>query len=106
DGDGLLDIAKTNFSGDLTSLYRNEDGKFFTDVSRQAGLGVNQLLGWGALFLGVDSDGGRDLVIANGHIYPELDRAKLGESYRQKTLLYRKLGDGRFADMAQATRPG
>src|SRR5262249_27357908 len=105
DGDGLLDIAKTNFSGDLTSLYRNEDGKFFTDVSRQAGLGVNQLLGWGALFLDVDSDGWRDLVIANGHIYPELDRAKLGESYRQKTLLYRNLGNGRFADITKAAGP-
>jgi hypothetical protein len=106
DGDGLLDIAKTNFSGDLTSLYRNEDGKFFTDVSRQAGLGVNQLLGWGVIFMDADGDGWRDLVIANGHIYPELDRAKLGENYRQKTLLYRNLGNGRFADVTRAAGPG
>jgi enediyne biosynthesis protein E4 len=106
DGDGLLDIAKTNFSGDLTSLYKNEDGKFFTDVSRQAGLGVNQLLGWGVLFTDVDSDGWPDLVIANGHIYPELDRMKLGESYRQRTLLYRNLGNGRFADITKTAGPG
>ncbi|MBI1791040.1 MAG: CRTAC1 family protein [Acidobacteria bacterium] len=105
DGDGFLDIAKTNFSGDLTSLYRNEDGRFFSDVSREAGLGVNQLLGWGVLFLDVDGDGRRDLVIANGHIYPELDRAQVGERYRQKTLLYRNLGNGRFADITRMAGP-
>ena len=33
DGNGFLDIAKTNFSGDVPSLFKNEDGKFFTDVS-------------------------------------------------------------------------
>jgi enediyne biosynthesis protein E4 len=47
DGDGRLDIAKTNFSGDVTSLYSNEDGNFFTDVSREAGLGARQFLGLG-----------------------------------------------------------
>jgi len=69
DGDGLLDIAKTNFSGDLTSLYHNDDGKFFTDVSREAGLASRQLLGWGVAFVDVDDDGWRGLVIANGHVY-------------------------------------
>ena len=47
DGNGFLDIAKTNFSGDRPSLYRNEDGGFFEDVSERAGLGRNLLLGWG-----------------------------------------------------------
>jgi hypothetical protein len=106
DGDGLLDIAKTNFSGDLPSLYRNEDGKFFTDVSREAGLGINQLLGWGILFLDVDGDGRKDLIMANGHIYPEIDGWKTGERYRQKTLLYRNLGTGRFADVTRRSGPG
>jgi hypothetical protein len=63
DGDGFLDIAKTNFSGDLPSLYKNEDGRFFTDVSQQAGLGRNQLLGWGVAFLDVDEDGWKDIVL-------------------------------------------
>ncbi len=107
DGDGLLDIAKTNFSGDLPSLYKNEDGKFFTDVSREAGLGANQLLGWGVLFLDVDGDGRKDLVMANGHIYPEVDRVQQsGERYRQKTLIYRNLGAGRFADITNSSGPG
>ena len=93
DGNGFLDIAKTNFSGDRPSLYRNEDGKFFEDVSESAGLGRNLLLGWGLAFLDVDEDGWPDLVIANGHLYPEIDRSSVGETYRQKTLLYRNLGE-------------
>jgi enediyne biosynthesis protein E4 len=99
DGDGRLDIAKTNFSGDLTSLFHNDDGKYFTDVSREAGLGARQLLGWGVAFVDVDDDGWKDLVIANGHVYPEVDGAKLGDTYRQPTVLFRGLGNGKFADV-------
>jgi enediyne biosynthesis protein E4 len=106
DGNGFLDIAKTNFSGDRPSLYRNEDGRFFEDVSEQAGLGRNLLLGWGIAFLDVDEDGWPDLVMANGHVYPEIDRSPLGETYRQKTLLYRNLGNGRFADVTDSAGPG
>lgn len=99
DGNGFLDIAKTNFSGDLPSLFNNEDGKFFTDVSLAAGVGRHKLLGWGVLFLDVDEDGWPDLLLANGHVYPEVDRADVGDKYRQKTLLYRNLGNGRFEPM-------
>ncbi len=106
DGNGFLDIAKTNFSGDRPSLYKNEDGKFFEDVSEMAGLGRNQLLGWGIAFLDVDEDGWPDLVMANGHVYPEIDRSPIGETYRQKTLLYRNLGNGRFADITESAGPG
>jgi hypothetical protein len=105
DGNGFLDIAKTNFSGDRPSLYRNEDGKFFEDVAERAGLGRNQLLGWGAAFLDVDEDGWPDLVMANGHVYPAIDRSSVGETYRQKTLLYRNLGDGHFADVTASAGP-
>jgi enediyne biosynthesis protein E4 len=105
DGDGLLDVAKTNFSGDLTSLYHNEDGKFFTDVSREAGLGRRQLLGWGVAFVDVDDDGWRDLVIANGHVYPEVEGKQLGDTYLQPTVLYQNLGNGKFKDATQEAGP-
>jgi enediyne biosynthesis protein E4 len=105
DGNGFLDIAKTNFSGDRPSLYRNEDGGFFEDVSDRSGLGRNLLLGWGAAFLDVDEDGWPDLVLANGHVYPEIDRSPVGETYRQKTLLYRNLGNGKFSDISASAGP-
>jgi len=106
DGNGFMDIAKTNFSGDRPSLYRNENGRFFEDVSEMAGLGRHQLLGWGIAFVDVDEDGWPDLVMANGHVYPEVDRSPIGETYRQKTLLYRNLGNGRFADITESAGPG
>jgi len=105
DANGFLDIAKTNFSGDRPSLYRNENGGFFEDVSERAGLGRNLLLGWGIAFIDVDEDGWPDLVIANGHVYPEIDQSKVGETYRQKTLLYRNLGNGKFADVTASAGP-
>lgn len=105
DGDGLLDIAKTNFSGDLTSLFHNDDGKFFTDVSRQAGLGARQYLGWGVAFVDVDDDGWRDLVVANGHVYPEVTGKQLGDTYLQPTILYQNLGNGKFADVTAQAGP-
>jgi enediyne biosynthesis protein E4 len=105
DGDGRLDIAKTNFSGDIPSLFHNEDGKFFEDVAQRAGLAANHLLGWGIAFVDLDDDGWKDLVIANGHVYPEVDRSALGERYRQKTLVYRNLGNGRFEDITRAAGP-
>lgn len=106
DGNGFLDIAKTNFSGDLPSLFRNEDGMFYEDVAFEAGLGAHQLLGWGALFVDADEDGAPDLMLANGHVYPEVDSAPVGETYSQQTVLYRNLGDGSFEDATAAAGPG
>ncbi|MDQ2776343.1 MAG: CRTAC1 family protein, partial [Acidobacteriota bacterium] len=105
DNDGFLDIAKTNFSGDLTSLYHNDDGKFFTDLSHEAGLGVRQLLGWGIAFVDVDDDGWRDLVIANGHVYPEVEGKQLGDTYLQPTVLFHNLGAGKFQDVTAEAGP-
>ena len=105
EGKGFLGIAKTNFSGDLPSLYRNEDGKFFSDISQQSGLGSNHLLGWGIAFIDLDEDGWKDLVIANGHVYPEVERSAVGDRYLQRTLAYRNLGNGKFADITGQSGP-
>lgn len=105
DRDGRLDIAKTNFSGDLPSLYHNEDGRFFSDVSREYGLALHQYLGWGVAFTDFDDDGWPDLILANGHVYPEVDRHNVGDRYRQPTLLYRNDGGKRFSDATSTAGP-
>ena len=60
---------------------------------------ANQLLGWGVAFVDADEDGWKDILLANGHVYPEVDRAAVGDRYLQRTLLYRNLRKGRFADI-------
>jgi len=92
DGDGWLDIFKTNFSDEAASLYRNTGDGMFEEAGLRAGIGRNQKwLGWGCGFVDYDNDGWPDLFLVNGHVYPEVDRANLGLSFRQPKVLYRNL---------------
>jgi hypothetical protein len=105
DGDGRLDIVRTNFSEQVTTLYRNYGGAFEV-ASLKAGLGVNRrYVGFGVDFLDVDDDGWKDLFVANGHVYAQLAGRTLHVTYRQPRTLYRNLGTGRFADVSAATGP-
>jgi hypothetical protein len=105
DGDGRLDIARTNFSEQVTTLYRNYGGAF-EDASIRAGLGVNRkYLGFGVDFFDFDNDGWKDLFIANGHVYSQIADRKLHIAYRQPKLLYRNLGNGRFEDVSAKAGP-
>jgi enediyne biosynthesis protein E4 len=105
DGDGLLDIVRTNFSEQITTLYRNYGGAFEV-ASIRAGLGVNRkYLGFGVDFFDFDNDGWKDIFIANGHVYAQLAGRKLHLTYRQPKLLYRNLGNGRFADVSDEAGP-
>ncbi len=107
DGDGKLDLFKTNFSDDTSTLYRNNGDGTFTDMTFPAGLGINaDALGWGAMFADVDNDGWPDLLAVNGHVYPEVDSAKLGSFYREPRFLYYNLGNGKFRDISRASGPG
>ena len=96
DGDGLLDIVKTNFSQDYTSLYRNLGSGQFVDASFRAGLAstLGSHLGWGVGLVDVDNDGLLDLFIANGHIYPDVVRTGTS-TYRQRNQILRQQ-NGRF----------
>jgi hypothetical protein len=101
DGDGWLDIARTNFSEQVTTLYRNYGGGAFEVASLRAGLGVNRkYVGFGVNFADLDNDGWKDLFIANGHVYSQLAGRKLHLTYRQPKLLYRNTGTGRFLDVS------
>jgi hypothetical protein len=107
DGDGHLDLFKTNFSEDTSTLYHNNGDKTFTDVTVASGLGINtQFLGWGAMFLDLDNHGWPDLLVVNGHVYPEVDSNKLGSSYREPRAIYRNLGNGKFQDISKESGPG
>ena len=105
--DGWLDIVKTNFAGDTPTLYENDGKAFFTDVTARAGLAVEtRFLGWGALFADVDNDGWKDIFLANGHVYPNVDSLRDSSPYHQERNLYWNLRNGAFAAISQGAGPG
>jgi len=106
-GDGHLDIFKTNFSDDTSTLYKNNADGTFTDATAAAGLGLyTQYLGWGTMFFDMDNDGWPDLILVNGHVYPEVDSQHLGSSYKEPRILYHNNGDGTFSDISAAGGSG
>jgi len=106
-GDGKLDIFKTNFSDDTATLYRNNGNGTFDDVTYPAGLGLNtKYLGWGAMFLDFDNDGWPDLLLVNGHVYPEVDSQHLGSAFQEPRILYHNNGNGTFTDISADAGPG
>jgi hypothetical protein len=105
--DGNLDVVKTNFAGDTDSLYTNLGGGAFEDRTYPSGLGVNtRLLGWGVGFFDMDNDGWLDILMSNGHVYPEVDKSKTDLKYAEHKYLYRNLRNGRFEEVTNQGGPG
>jgi hypothetical protein len=100
DGDGAIDLFRTNFSDERVTLYRNRGDGYFDETTIAAGLGRNtRYVGWGCAFADFDHDGRPDLIQVNGHVFPEVDRLGIEIRYRQRALLYRNVG-GRFEEAA------
>jgi hypothetical protein len=107
DCDGFLDLVKTNFDADTTSLYHNRGDGTFDDVTFAAGIGGNtRYVGWGIGFIDFDNDGWPDLFMANGHAYPEVDGMLADSSYRERKILYLNKKDGTFEDASLRGGPG
>ena len=106
DNDGRIDIVKTNFIYETSTLYRNDGNAYFEDQTYPGGLGVNTgFVGWGIGFVDIDQDGWKDIFIANGHIYPELEGAKRNEDFRQPKTVYWSLRNGAFRDITRDSGP-
>ena len=108
DHSGRFSIHVTNFAEEYNALYRN-DGDHFSDVSFRSRTAAVSLpyVGWGNAFFDYDNDTWLDLIAVNGHVYPQMDRARLGASagYRQRKLLYHNRGDGTFDEVAAKYGP-
>ena len=106
DRNGTFDIVKTNFAGDTTTLYANLGRGFCEDRTFAAGIGLNtRWLGWGAGFVDLDNDGWLDIFLVNGHVYPEVSQLKTEAAYKQRKVVYRNLGTGRFVDVTERLGP-
>ena len=106
--DGKVDLFTTTFSDDYKTLYRNDGGGSFSDVTYQAGLGdpTVPFLSWGAGFLDFDNDGLLDIFIANGHVYPEVDKQDWGTTWAERPQLFRNLDGAKFQEVPPATGSG
>jgi enediyne biosynthesis protein E4 len=106
DRNGWMDIFKTNFAGDTSTLYSNNGKGFFEDITFSGGIGLNtRWLGWGCGFIDLDNDGWLDLFLANGHVYPEVSQIKTEAGYRQRKVVYRNFGNGKFEDITELLGP-
>ena len=106
DRNGTMDIFKTNFAGDTSTLYANTGDGFCDDRTFASGIGTNtRWLGWGTGFVDLDNDGWLDLFLTNGHVYPEVEQLETEAGYEQRKVVYRSLGDGRFEDVSERLGP-
>jgi enediyne biosynthesis protein E4 len=100
DRNGTVDLFKTNFAGDTSTLYANDGKGACEDRTFAAGVGLNtRWLGWGVGFVDLDNDGWLDLFLVNGHVYPEVQRLQTEAGYQQPKVVYRNLASGRFEDI-------
>jgi hypothetical protein len=100
DGDGLVDLAVTNFFGESTRFYHNLGSGQFADHSAAIGLEApsRYMLGFGAAFADLNNDSHLDLITTNGHVDDLRPRAP----YAMPAQLFAGTGGGRLRDVSAA----
>ncbi len=95
---GLLDLLVTDFSDDYKALYHNDGDASFTEIAQQVGLAQIPVpfVGWGDGFIDYDNDGWKDIMMINGHVYPQVDEHDWGTTFAERPLLFRNNGAGKF----------
>ncbi len=99
-GDGRLDLFVTNFSHETNNAYFNHGHGLFIDSVGAANLhGPSWFsLGWGTRMVDFDHDGDLDVFVANGHVYPGVDRSNLKTRYHQANQIFWNDGTGVFSE--------
>ncbi len=99
---GRLSMVISHFSDQYLELFRNDGDLSFTDVSNVAGIARPTLhyVGWGDAFYDIDNDGWLDLILVNGHVYPQVEEANIGIRFREPSLLFLNRRDGTFGDVS------
>jgi hypothetical protein len=95
---GKLAIFNTTFSDDYKPFYQNEGDGNFTDISDQLGIAEISVpfLSWGDAFIDYDNDGWRDLLMSDGHVYPQADKYNWGTSWAERPMLFRNVDGKKF----------
>ena len=104
---GWLSMFRTNFSDERETLYRNRGQGEFEDATVSTGMAHNtRFVGWGSQFLDFDNDGWKDLLLANGHVFPEVERKNIDIHFKERRIFYRNLRNGKFEDISEKAGPG
>jgi hypothetical protein len=95
ENNGQLDFFVTDFGDDYKVLFRNDGDASFSDVSYKAGIAQTTVpfVGWGDGFIDYDNDGWLDLLMVNGHVYPEVDKREWGTTFAERPLLFHNVPD-------------
>jgi hypothetical protein len=103
DHSGRLSFFVTHFEEQPNSLYRNRGPEGFDDVSWTSNVGQPSYpyVGWGTSFFDMDNDTWLDLLVANGHVYPQIDTLESGPRFREPLLLHRNNRDGTFDEVSK-----
>ncbi len=101
DNDGWSDLVKTNFSDDTNNLYHNGGDGTFDDRAGPAGFGAVSIpfLGFGVRMFDYDNDGWKDILVADGHVNPQVDEHAFGVTYAERALLFHNLRNGKFEEV-------
>lgn len=104
DRSGHPSLLITNFSNEMLALYHNEGTGLFIDDAPRSELGRASLLtlGFGCFFFDYDLDGWLDILVANGHIEPEIEHVQTRVKYAQSPHLFRNLGGGKFEEVTSS----
>jgi enediyne biosynthesis protein E4 len=98
-----MSLIVTHFSDEYAAMFRNDGGMTFSDVSRASGISraSSPYVGWGDAFLDLDNSGWKDLILVNGHVYPQVDSVKMGTRYKEPKLVFKNEHDGTFKDVSE-----
>jgi hypothetical protein len=107
DNDGFPDLFISDFQGSGAHLWRNDGKGAFSEETEASGIGIATInnLGFGGGFLDYDNDGWRDIFVANGHVYPEIDSTGQAH-YRQINQLFHNDRNGHFSEATKQAGPG
>jgi hypothetical protein len=103
--EGRFSILISHFSDEYATLFRNDGAMNFVDTSYAAGVAHSTVpyVGWGDAFVDLNNSGWQDIVLVNGHVYPQVGNTKTGISYQEPTLIFQNQHDGSFKDVSAAS---
>ena len=105
DDTGAPSVVIGHFTNEMIGVYRRVAPGLFLDRAAQSRAGQPSLptLTFGLGLFDADLDGDMDIMLANGHISPDIEELSEGAFYRQRPQLFINAGDGLFGEHTPAS---